>query len=163
MRAYEAGCVSRPTAERQAVPGPRAASFKSICKPGWAISADLPIEQGTKFVMIINLVWGDFCQGGASRILSIFLYLSFFVRPDKTRFFVPTHTSPCRRAQERSRLGSAPSCADPTGGLGLDGSEHGGTLGRSRDDEVEGSPRVVHEASCHILVFGGREAQTMMQ
>jgi ABC transporter substrate binding protein len=125
--------------------------------------ADLPVQGPTKYELVINLVWGDFCQGGASRILSIFLYLSFFVRPDKTRFFVPTHTSPCRRAQERSRLGSAPSCADPTGGLGLDGSEHGGTLGRSRDDEVEGSPRVVHEASCHILVFGGREAQTMMQ
>jgi ABC-type uncharacterized transport system substrate-binding protein len=124
---------------------------------------DLPVQDPTRYELIINLVWGDFCQGGASRILSIFLYLSFFVRPDKTRFFVPTHTSPCRRAQERSRLGSAPSCADPTGGLGLDGSEHGGTLGRSRDDEVEGSPRVVHEASCHILVFGGREAQTMMQ
>jgi hypothetical protein len=32
-------------------------------------------------LIAINLVWGDFCQGGAPRVLSIFLYLSFFVRP----------------------------------------------------------------------------------
>ena len=27
----------------------------------------------------------------------------------------------------------------------------------------EGSPRVVHEGSCHILVCGGPETRTMMQ
>ena len=37
------------------------------------------------------LVWGDFCQGGAPRVLSIFLSLSFFVRPGRARFFIPTH------------------------------------------------------------------------
>jgi hypothetical protein len=34
---------------------------------------------------------------------------------------------------------------------------HEGAVG---DDDVEGSPRVVHECSCHILVFGGSETRT---
>ena len=39
--------------------------------------------------------------------------------------------------------------------LVLEGSEHDGTLGSGRDDDIEGSPRVVHDCSCHILVCGG--------
>ena len=42
-----------------------------------------------------------------------------------------------------------------TEGLVLEGSEHDGTLGSGRDDDIEGSPRVVHDCSCHILVCGG--------
>jgi hypothetical protein len=48
-------------------------------------------------------------------------------------------------------------------GLSLDGSEHDGTLERVGMTKSEGSPRVVHEHSCHILLFGGSETQTMMQ
>lgn len=39
--------------------------------------------------------------------------------------------------------------------LVLEGSEHDGTLARVEDDDIEGSPRVVHDCSCHILVCGG--------
>ena len=49
--------------------------------------ADLPVEQSGKFELVINLVWGDFCQGCATRVLSTFSSLSFFVRPG-SRFFV---------------------------------------------------------------------------
>jgi hypothetical protein len=52
-----------------------------------------------------NLVWGDFCQGGAPRVLSIFLSLSFFVRPGQARFFIPTiRIDDAGSAQERSRM-----------------------------------------------------------
>ena len=38
---------------------------------------------------LTNLVWGEFCQGGAARVLSIFFpSVSLF---DLGRFFVPTH------------------------------------------------------------------------
>jgi len=47
---------------------------------------DLPARR----VTLRFLVWGDFCQGGAPRVLSIFLSLSFFVRPGRARFFIPT-------------------------------------------------------------------------
>ena len=47
--------------------------------------------------------------------------------------------------------------------LVLEGSEHDGTLAWVGDDDIEGSPRVVHDCSCHILVCGGTETQTMMQ
>src|SRR5262245_20820326 len=96
-----------------------------------------------------RLVWGDFCQGGASRVLSIFSSLSFFVRPE-SRFFAPTHTSRRQRAQERSRLAANLAA---TARLGLDGSEHDGRLAvvgmRSR------GARVCARMSCHNLVFGG--------
>ena len=39
--------------------------------------------------------------------------------------------------------------------LVLDGSEHDGTLAVVGMTTSERSPRVVHEHSCHILVFGG--------
>src|SRR5215470_15308642 len=77
--------------------------------------------------MTMNLVWGDFCQGGAPRAFSIFLYLSFFVRPGQP-FLRPDPTHPTgRRAQERSRLAAHRAATDR---LGLDGSKHDGALGR---------------------------------
>ncbi len=39
--------------------------------------------------------------------------------------------------------------------LVLAGSEHDGTIAVVGDDDIEGSPRVVHDCSCHILVCGG--------
>ena len=48
-------------------------------------------------------------------------------------------------------------------GFVLEGFEHDGTLVVVGMTKFEGSPRVVHELSCHILVCGGPEAQTMMQ
>jgi hypothetical protein len=75
-----------------------------------------------------------------------------FLRPD------PHIDAPARAgAVKAGRIFAA------TEGLALDGAEHAGTLGRVGMTKSEGSPRVVHEGSCHILVFGGREAQTMMQ
>jgi hypothetical protein len=75
-----------------------------------------------------------------------------FLRPD------PHIDAPARAgAVKAGRIFAA------TEGLALDGAEHTGTLGRVGMTKSEGSPRVVHEGSCHILVFGGREAQTMMQ
>ena len=50
-----------------------------------------------------------------------------------------------------------------TARLVLDGSEHDGTLAVVGMTKFEGSPRVVHEHSCHILVCGGVKTQTMMQ
>src|SRR5215831_16745145 len=38
-----------------------------------------------------NLVWGDFCQGGAPRVLSIFSFLGVSLFDLASRFFVPTH------------------------------------------------------------------------
>jgi hypothetical protein len=106
-----------------------------------------------------ELVWGDFCQGGATRVLSTFSSLSFFVRPGKPFLRPDPHVDgPARAgAVKAGRILAA------TEGLALDGAEHAGTLGRVGMTKSEGSPRVVHEGSCHILVFGGREAQTMMQ
>ena len=74
------------------------------------------------------LVWGDFCQGGAPRVLSIFLSLSFFVRPGRARFFIPTRrlmAPAARRSGELWRVSA-------TEGLVLEGSEHDGTLGSGR-------------------------------
>ena len=48
-------------------------------------------------------------------------------------------------------------------GFVLDGFEHDGTLVVVGMTKSEGSSRVVHELSCHILVFGGPKTQTMMQ
>jgi hypothetical protein len=51
------------------------------------------------------LVWGIFCQGGAPRVLSIFLYLRVSLFDLKQPFPRPDpHGSNCRRAQERSRM-----------------------------------------------------------
>jgi hypothetical protein len=40
---------------------------------------------------LTNLVWGDFCQGGAQRVLSIFSCLRVSLFDLTARFFVPTH------------------------------------------------------------------------
>jgi hypothetical protein len=71
----------------------------------------------------------------------------------------PTHLSG-RRAQERSRLAAHRAATDR---LGLDGSEHDGTLAVVGMTTSEGSCEMVHERTCHILVCGGPKAHTMMQ
>ena len=43
--------------------------------------AELPIVQATKVELVINLVWGVFCQGGSARVLSIFI-VGFLVRSE---------------------------------------------------------------------------------
>jgi len=45
--------------------------------------AELLVPQPTKFEMVINLVWGVFCQGGSARVLSIFI-VGFLVRSEST-------------------------------------------------------------------------------
>src|SRR5215470_9925992 len=60
--------------------------------------------------MTMNLVWGDFCQGGAPRAFSIFLYLSFLFDLG-IRFFVPTQrirVAGARRSGHEWRV--APTC-----------------------------------------------------
>src|SRR6185295_629707 len=62
----------------------------------------------------------------------------------------------CCRAQGLSRLAVAPTLprAPSTPGHTLTPPSTAAHLLWS-DDEVRGEPRVVHEYSCHILVFGG--------
>src|SRR5262245_31219137 len=43
--------------------------------------ADLPIERPNKVELVVNLVWGVFCQGGSARVLSIFI-VGFLVRSE---------------------------------------------------------------------------------
>src|SRR5262249_4971518 len=69
------------------------------------------------------LVWGEFCQGGAARVLSIFSSVSFFVRPG-SRFFVPTCTSALPARAEAVKDGRVSAHRR----LVLEGSEHDGTL-----------------------------------
>ena len=107
-----------------------------------------------------NLVWGVFFQDlprGAYRFLS---NLSFLVRPGQ-----PVSSPRPTRIEEQARAGAVKdgALAPPARGLVLDGSEHDGTLAVVGMTTFEGSPRVVHEHSRHILVFGGSETQTMMQ
>src|SRR5262245_19394358 len=62
------------------------------------------------------------------------------------------NTSSGWRAQERSRLGRHLAATDRLGLARLRARQH---TCRGRDDEVEGSPGMVYECSCHILVCGG--------
>ena len=101
-----------------------------------------------------KLVWGDFCQEGAPRVLSIFLYsVSLFdlIKPVSSP---RPNASPCRRAQERSRLARL---RRATVRLGLEGSEHGGMLAVGRDDVVEGSRLVVQRIAPTCLYAEGFE------
>ena len=93
----------------------------------------------------------DFVKGvphGAYRYFSTSVSLfdldNPFPRPDP-------HGTSSRRAQKQSRMARSATRK----GLVLDGFEHDGTLGVVGMTKFEGSPRVVHEHSCHILVFGG--------
>src|SRR5215813_10940586 len=84
------------------------------------------------------LVWGGFCQGGAARVLTIFLSVSFFVRPGN-RFFIPTYTSASPARAEAVKDGRVSAHRR----LVLEGFEHDGTLERVGMTTFEGSPRVV--------------------
>ena len=94
---------------------------------------------------------GRFLSRGAPRGPIHFLVPQFlcstwaspFLHPDP-RLMAPA----ARRSGQGWRVSA-------TEGLVLEGSEHDGTLGSGRDDDIEGSPRVVHDCSCHILVCGG--------
>ena len=76
------------------------------------------------------------------------------------RFLAPTHTvtEPVRGEAVKDGRGVSAHRR-----LVLDGFEHGGTLAVVGMTKSRGSPRVVHEHSCHILLFGGSETRTMMQ
>src|SRR5262245_25863610 len=104
--------------------------------------------------------WGAFCQGCLRGPYPFFLSLSFFVRPAQHVSSSRPTMGWGRRAQEPSRMARERATAK---GLVLDGSEHDGTVAVVGDDDIEGSPRMVHEGSCHILVFGGCRNPTMMQ
>src|SRR5262245_52668191 len=107
-----------------------------------------------------NLVWGDFCQGGAPRVLSIFLSLSFFVRPGATRFFIPTHDRwwPAARRSGQGWRGSA------TEGSSLRAPSTTAHLARVGDDDIEGSSRGGARLFVpHPCMRRGTETQTMMQ
>jgi hypothetical protein len=87
---------------------------------------------------------------------SSFFFVSLFVRSGKP-VSSPRPTNPGRcRAQALSRLAVAPTLpraaiiARPY----LDSSEHAGTM-MMVGITFEGSPRVAHECSCGVLVFGG--------
>ena len=103
------------------------------------------------------LVWGVFCQGVPQRVLSIFLYPQCPCSTLDSHVLAPTHEIEQRPAGQ--------GWATPTRkGLVLEGFEHDGTLGHVGDDDVRGELRGWwYEASCHILVCGGPETQTMMQ
>lgn len=86
--------------------------------------------------------------------------LSFLVRPGKP----VSSPRPIHRSEPGARRsGQGWRVSATREGLSLDGSEHDGTLEGVGMTKSEGSPRVVHEHSCHILLFGGSETQTMMQ
>src|SRR5215831_16276545 len=98
-----------------------------------------------------TLYGADFVKGvpcGAYRYFSTSVSLfdlgNPFPRPDP-------HGMSGRRAQKRSRMARSATRK----GFVLDGFEHDGTLVVVGMTKSEGSPRVVHEHSCHILVFGG--------
>jgi hypothetical protein len=78
-----------------------------------------------------------------------------------SRFFAPTHTARVVGAR-RSGQGWPPIGRPPTG-LALMAPEHDGILVVVGMTTSEGSSHVVHEHSRHILLFGGRKTQTMMQ
>jgi len=99
-----------------------------------------------------TLYGADFVKGvprGAYRYFSTSVSLfdldNPFPRPD------PHGMRGGRRAQKRSRMARSATRE----GLVLDGFEHDGTLVVVGMTKFEGSPRVVHEHSCHVLVCGG--------
>jgi hypothetical protein len=107
------------------------------------------------------LVRGVFCQEGAPRVLSIFLYLRVslfdleqpFPRPDPRDRLEPARAEAVEDGAERH----------PQGPLVLEGFEHDGTLERVGMTKSEGSCGMMHERTRHILVCGGPKTQTMMQ
>ena len=98
-----------------------------------------------------------------------FRHFTFFPSP---KFLCPIwkpvsslrSTSGRRRAQELSRLAVAPTlpCAAIVARPCLESSEHAGSM-MMVGITFEGSPRVAHECSCGVLVFGGPKTRTMMQ
>jgi hypothetical protein len=78
----------------------------------------------------LQLVWGFGCQASPRGLISLFLFVSFFVRSGSPRFFVPTHKSqtPSRagvvKVGRRANVATRSIIARPH----LDGPEHDGTL-----------------------------------
>ena len=103
------------------------------------------------------LLWGFFCQGPAPGAYPFSSSVSLFDLG--ARFLAPTHTDTEPLRGEAVKDGRVSAHRR----LVLDGFEHGGTLAVVGMTKSRGSPRVVHEHSCHILLFGGSETRTMMQ
>jgi len=90
-------------------------------------------------------------KGVPPRVLSIFLSLSFFVRPGQPVSSSRPYglmTPAARRSGQGWRVSA-------TEGSSLRAPSMTAHLTRVGDDDIEGSPRVVHDCSCHILVCGG--------
>src|SRR5262245_33179567 len=138
--------------------GQQAASYVDKILRG-AIAAELPVQQPSRYEVYLNLVWGDLCQGGSARVLSFFI-VGFLVRSESP-FPRPDHALDSRRrAQERSGLAALAA----TGRLGLDGSEHDGTLG-CVGMTIGGEPacRARGDRRATSLYSVGPETRTMMQ
>src|SRR5215475_3196972 len=109
--------------------------------PARASSVPVAISNSSSYEPLawaLPLVWGGFCQGGAARVLSIFLCLSFFVRPGSPFFRPDPHiriAGPRRSGQGWARVSAHRR-------LVVEGFEHDGTLERVGDDDVRGELRV---------------------
>ena len=138
---------SRPTS-RDFVPW----RFSEACRPrAW---------RGSSCRRQRNLVWGVSCQGGAPRVLSIFLSLSFFVRPGQPVSSSRPYglmTPAARRSGQGWRVSA-------TEGSSLRAPSTTAQLARVGDDDVEGSPacgaRLFMPTSLYAV---GTETQTKMQ
>src|SRR5262245_53016607 len=99
---------------------------------------------------------GLFLSRSFSRAAHLSSFVSFFVRSESP-FLRPD--PPQRQAVARRSCQGWSPLRRPPAGLGLDSSEHGGTIECSRAGSArrrsEGSPRSGADLSRHNLVFGG--------